>query len=249
VRALGLGSGVLRLPPGHSHSCGLLLAHVTGLVDFGKAVACFAPPGPPGNMRRRSSAIPARQKAWAPRAFLSRTRIEEAPHAPRVGAGAAPPPPKQPPCPYRLPLPPNTPSQVGAGGNTGHLGFGRARCPFPPPPRPYSAVRSPQAQALQRAELEFAARSCLTAPVLDAPNGFWPRWVGPLGGLIYARQSLGPGPEPPPPPRCPQLSRAFAFGLRTWDLWPATWGSAYFQAALLYRIARIWWYCMLCSAR
>jgi hypothetical protein len=56
----------------------------------------FAPPGPPGNMGA-NLAIPARPSGGAPEGLgtarfpKAGTRIEEAPHAPHVGAGAAPP--------------------------------------------------------------------------------------------------------------------------------------------------------------
>ena len=72
------------------------------------------------------------------RAFQYASRIEEAPHAPRVGAGAAPPP-NPPPRPangsHRFP---NTLGQVGEQYGPSIAPFARARCPFSPLLRPYS---------------------------------------------------------------------------------------------------------------
>jgi hypothetical protein len=83
-----------------SHSYGFLLAHLTGLVNCGKAVLALLLLALPGtvDVSIAQPPIPARPSAtaaeglgtWAPRIFLS-SRIEEAPHTPRVGAGAAPP--------------------------------------------------------------------------------------------------------------------------------------------------------------
>jgi hypothetical protein len=92
---------VLRLPPGHVHSCyGLLLAHPTGLVNRGKATAFLLLAFPGGAASGRSSAIPASGRTFrgSPgrprhRAFFLGTRMEEAPPAPSRecgGAGAAP---------------------------------------------------------------------------------------------------------------------------------------------------------------
>jgi hypothetical protein len=101
----------------------------------GKATALLLLPSP-GN-RGRSSAISAGRPGH--RAFFLGTRIEEAAHAPRVGAGAAPPLPNPPPRPasgsagltHRLP---NTLGQVGEQYGPSIAPFARdgPRCPFLP---------------------------------------------------------------------------------------------------------------------
>jgi hypothetical protein len=93
----------------------------------------FAPPSPPpGAVEVAQPARPGqalRRSAGRPghRAFFLGTRIEEAPHAPPVGDGAAPPPnpPPRPAC--RLP---NALGQVGEQYGLSIAPFARARCPF-----------------------------------------------------------------------------------------------------------------------
>jgi hypothetical protein len=54
----------LRLPPGHVHNLGFLLAHLTRL--WVVKSNGFAPPGPPGNSGGANLAIPARPSGAAP---------------------------------------------------------------------------------------------------------------------------------------------------------------------------------------
>jgi hypothetical protein len=152
----------------------------------------------------RAGLPPQWRMAWA-RAFFLGTRIQEAPNAPLVGAGAAPPPnpPPRPPSSgsHRLP---NTLGQVGEQYGPSVAPFARARCPFSPLLRPYSpggAVYGPLTGQFPCFVFR-TPRSCFIAPVLDIRDswtyltGFLPlgRPLG-LGGAIfpytrYARQSL-----------------------------------------------------------
>jgi hypothetical protein len=172
---------VLRLPPGRVHDYGFLLVHLTGPVGCEKQRLCSSSPS--RGQGGASSAIPARPSGPARpgrpghRAFFLGTRIEEAPHAPPVGAGAAPPP-NPPPRPaasgsHRLP---NTLARLvsNMGHRSPHL-FARAsaRCPFLPLLRPYfpgGAARGSHAGQFAC----FGPRSCFIAFVLDIPSGFWP---------------------------------------------------------------------------
>jgi hypothetical protein len=103
--------------------------------------------------------------------------MEEAPHAPRVGAGAAPPP--KPTTPALGQPAARTAFQTHWArlvSNMGHRSphpFGRGRCPFSPLLRPYSpggAVRGSHTGQFSC----FGPRSCFIAHVLDIPNGVWP---------------------------------------------------------------------------
>jgi hypothetical protein len=132
---------VLRLH--HLFTCTTMV--VLLLVNCGKAVALLllALPGTMDVAQPSRSGLRDRSpKAWATRpghrAFFLASRIEEAPHAPRVGAGAVP--------------PPNPPPRPAIGSHRllhtlGHADeqygpsiapFARARCPFSPLLRPYS---------------------------------------------------------------------------------------------------------------
>jgi hypothetical protein len=126
------------------------------------------------------------------RAFFLGTRIEEAPHAPRVvGAGAAPPP-NPPPRPasgsHRLP---NALGQVGEqyGPSIAPFAFARARCPFchfqghiPQPPG--GAARGSHTGQF----LCFGPRSYFIAPALGISNGFWP--LNRAVGRAYIRKTV-----------------------------------------------------------
>ena len=96
--------------------------------------------------------------------------MEEAPHAPRVGAGAAPPP-NPPPRPangsHRFP---NTLGQVGEQYGPSIAPFARARCPFSPLLRPYSSGGAARGSHAGQFSC-FGPRSCFIAFVLDIPNG------------------------------------------------------------------------------
>jgi hypothetical protein len=113
------------------------------------------------------------------RAFFLASRMEEAPHAPRVGAGAAPPPnppPRSASGSHRLL---HTLGQAGEQYGPSIAPFARARWQFSPLLRPYSpggAARGPHTGQFSR----FGPRSCFIAFVLDIPNRFWPlnRTVG-----------------------------------------------------------------------
>jgi hypothetical protein len=189
---------VLRLPLGHSHSYGFLLTHSTAnrACELWQS-RCFAPPAPSGNRRRSSAIPPSRPGLRGPprrpvhRAFFLASRIEEAPHAPRVGAGAAPPP-KSPPRPasgsHRLPhTHTHTLGQVGEQYGPSTAPFGRARCLFLPLPRPYSAGGA--ARGSHNGQFPcFGPHSCFTAFVLDIPNGFWP--LDRAVGRAYIREAV-----------------------------------------------------------
>jgi hypothetical protein len=99
--------------------------------------------------------------------------MEEAPHAPPVGAGAAPPP-NPPPRPasgsHRFP---NTLSQVGEQYGPSIAPFARARCPFSPLLRPYSSGGAARGSHAGQFSC-FGPRSCFIAFVLDIPNGVCP---------------------------------------------------------------------------
>ena len=96
--------------------------------------------------------------------------MEEAPHAPPVGAGAAPPP-NPPPRPangsHRFP---NTLGQVGEQYGPSIAPFARARCPFSPLLRPYSSGGAARGSHAGQFSC-FGPRSCFIAFVLDIPNG------------------------------------------------------------------------------
>ena len=137
----------------------------------------FVPPGPPGNRGANPNtpriAFGARPRRPGHRAFYQGTRIEEAPHAPPVGAGAAPPP-NPPPRPangsHRLP---NTLGQVGEQYGPSIAPFARARCPFSPLLRPYSSGGAARGSHAGQFSC-FGPRSCFIAFVLDIPNGVCP---------------------------------------------------------------------------
>jgi hypothetical protein len=140
----------------------------------------FVPPGPPGTNRGRSSAIPRQaRRAWVPRtARFTKPpleRIEEAPHAPRVGAGAAPPPKPTTPTSQRL-TPPSkhTLGQVGEQYGPSIAPFARARCPF------YTTLkaiffRRGSARVARGPVFVFRTPQLFhSIRVLDIPNGVWP---------------------------------------------------------------------------
>ena len=127
--------------------------------------------------------------------------MEEAPHAPPVGAGAAPPP-NPPPRPangsHRLP---NTLGQVGEQYGPSIAPFARARCPFSPLLRPYSPGGAARGSHTGQFSC-FGPRSCFIAFVLDIPNGVWP--LDRAVGRAYIREtvpSTAGGHHWPPPPR------------------------------------------------
>ena len=111
--------------------------------------------------------------------------MEEAPHAPPVGAGAAPPP-NPPPRPangsHRLP---NTLGQVGEQYGPSIAPFARARCPFSPLLRPYSSGGAARGSHTGQFSC-FGPRSCFIAFELDIPNGVWP--LNRAVGRIYIRK-------------------------------------------------------------
>jgi hypothetical protein len=117
---------------------------------------CFAPPGLPGTgtggvAKPSRTGLPGQARSsdglGTARLLFLASRIEEAPHAPRVGAGAAAPPPKTTITPTNQRLTPHrllhTLGQVGEQYGPSIAPFARAsaRCPFSPLLRPYSPPR------------------------------------------------------------------------------------------------------------
>jgi hypothetical protein len=191
---------VLRLPLGHSHSYGFLLTHSTAnrACELWQS-RCFAPPAPSGNRRRSSAIPPSRPGLRGPprrpvhRAFFLASRIEEAPHAPRVGAGAAPPP-KSPPRPasgsHRLPHTHTHTHWVRLVSNMGHrprhLGVLGAYFYHFQGHIPQAGQRAGRTTANFRvSDLTVALQHLYWTYLMD-----FGRWTGPLGGPIFARQSL-----------------------------------------------------------
>jgi hypothetical protein len=113
--------------------------------------------------------------------------MEEAPHAPPVGAGAAPPP-NPPPRPangsHRFP---NTLGQVGGQYGPSIAPFARARCPFVPLLRPYSPGGAACGSHAGQFSC-FGPRSCFIAFVLDIPNGVCP--LDRAVGRAYIRETV-----------------------------------------------------------
>jgi hypothetical protein len=157
-------------------------------VNCGKAMAflLLALPGTGGVTQPR----PVADGLAGPRAFQYASRIEEAPHAPLVGAGAAPPP-NPPPRPasgsHRLP---NTLGQVGEQYGPSVAPFVRARCPFSPLLRPYSPGGAGRGSHTGQFSC-FGPRSCFIAFVLDIPNGFRP--LDRAVGRAYIRETVANG--------------------------------------------------------
>jgi hypothetical protein len=157
----------------------------------------FAPTPPPPGHRRRSSVSPARHSGAGPeglgtgkRAFFLASRIEEAPHAPRVGAGAAPspnPPPRPASGSHRLL---HTLDQAGEQYGPSIAPFARARCPaFPPLYRPYSPAGGAARGSAHTGQFSyFGPRSCFIAFALDIPNGVW--LLDRAVGRAYVRETV-----------------------------------------------------------
>jgi hypothetical protein len=119
---------VLRLPPGHVHSYGFLLAH------FEKALFPLALPGT-GELTEQPHAWPSGAAPEGPDTARFTKALESKKRPTRrlaVGAGAAPPP-NPPPRPASgSPRFPNTLGQVGEQYGPSIAPFARARCPFSP---------------------------------------------------------------------------------------------------------------------
>jgi hypothetical protein len=145
------------------------------------------PPGTGGGAGPPRPGLPGQARtAWAPRVSKYASRFAEAPHAPRVGAGAAPPP-NPPPLPasgsHRLP---NTPGQVGEQYGPSTAPFARVRYPFLPLLRPYSTGGAARGSHTGQFSC-FGPRSCFIAFVLDIPKGFWP--LNRATGRAYIRKT------------------------------------------------------------
>jgi hypothetical protein len=113
--------------------------------------------------------------------------MEEAPHAPPVGAGAAPPP-NPPPRPANGPDRfPNTLGQVGEQYGPSIAPFARARCPFSPLLRPHSPGGAARGSHTGQFSC-FGPRSFFIAFVLDIPNGL--QTLDRAVGRAYIRERI-----------------------------------------------------------